>query len=103
MYAHPTYAVSTSREPLSVLNAWMGGRQVEGRRWLPFGCEREPALDRRLSVPLAEMAGQLPHTRLVYVVDHESDIMALMVRARDLDVACARSGHTRGLVAALQT
>ena len=33
-------------------------------------------------MPLAEMAGQLPHTRLVYVVDQESDIMALMVRAR---------------------
>ena len=27
MYAHPTYAVSTSREPLGVLDAWMWGRE----------------------------------------------------------------------------
>ena len=33
---------------------------------------------------LAEMAPQLPATRLVYLADREADIMALMVRARDL-------------------
>ena len=26
-YAHPTYAVSTSREPLGVLDAWMWARE----------------------------------------------------------------------------
>ena len=30
------------------------------------------------------MAAQLPATRLVYLADREADIMALMVRARDL-------------------
>ena len=30
MYAHPTYAVSTSREPLGVLDAWMWAREAQG-------------------------------------------------------------------------
>ena len=33
---------------------------------------------------LAEMAGQLPTSRLVYLADREAGIMALMARARDL-------------------
>ena len=82
MYAHPTYAVSTSREPLGVLDAWMWARKPrqpdgtrvdipESLRWIE-GCER-----------LAEMAPALGPTRLVYVADREADIMALMVKARD--------------------
>ena len=81
MYAHPTYAVSTSREPLGVLDAWMWARQsraddgsrhgvLESLRWIEV-YER-----------LAEMAPRLPATRLVYLADREADIMALMVRAR---------------------
>ena len=31
MYAHPTYAVSTSREPLGVLNAWMWRREQKDK------------------------------------------------------------------------
>ena len=84
MYARPTYAVSTAREPLGVLDAWMWAREfkdkkgkrpgmTESLRWIE-GYER-----------LAELAPQLPTTRMVYVVDREADIMALMVRARDLD------------------
>ena len=83
MYVHPTYAVSTSREPLGVLDAWMWAREfkdkdgyrpgiMESLRWVE-GYER-----------LAELAPQLPKTRLVYVADREADIMALMVRADDL-------------------
>ena len=30
MYVHPTYAVSTSREPLGVLDAWMWAREPRG-------------------------------------------------------------------------
>ena len=99
MYAHPTYAVSTSREPLGVLDAWMWAREPkdkdgsrpgvkESLRWIE-GYER-----------LAEMAGQLPTTRLVYLADREADIMALMVRARDLDTPVdwlLRSKHNRTL------
>ena len=29
MYVHPTYAVSTSREPLGVLDAWMWARELK--------------------------------------------------------------------------
>jgi hypothetical protein len=99
MYAHPTYAVSTSREPLGVLDAWMWARELrdahgsrpglkESLRWIE-GYER-----------LAEMAAQLPTTRLVYLADREADIMALMVRARDLGTPVdwlLRSKHNRTL------
>ena len=66
MYAHPTYAVSTSREPLGVLNAWMWAREPKDKDGsLPGinesvrgveGCER-----------LAEMVAELPKTRLTPV------------------------------------
>ena len=83
MYVHPTYAVSTSREPLGVLDAWMWARELknedgkrpgmkESLRWIE-GYER-----------LAELAPQLPKTRLVYLADREADIKELMVCARDL-------------------
>jgi hypothetical protein len=99
MYAHPTYAVSTSREPLGVLDAWMWARKLrdadgsrpglkESLRWIE-GYER-----------LAELAPQLPTTRLVYLADREADVMALMVRARDLDTPLdwlLRSKHNRTL------
>ena len=60
----------------------------ESLRWLE-GYER-----------LAEMAAQLPQTRLVYLADREADIMALMVRARDLGEPLdwlLRSKHNRTL------
>ena len=85
MYVHPTYAVSTSREPLGVLDSWMWAREfkdengnragiTESLRWIE-GYER-----------LAELSTQLPTTRLVYVADREADFVDLMVRARDLGI-----------------
>jgi Transposase DNA-binding len=67
MYLHPTYAVSTQREPLGLLDAWMWAREpkdaqghrpgiIESVRWIE-GYER-----------LAERAAELPATRLVQVV-----------------------------------
>ena len=99
MYVHPTYAVSTSREPLGVLDAWMWAREpkdADGRRpgvkeslrWVE-GYER-----------LAEMAPQLPETRLVYLADREADIMDLMRRAGELGTPVdwlVRSKHNRTL------
>ena len=99
MYAHPTYAVSTSREPLGVIDAWMWARELKDKeahragikesvRWIE-GYER-----------LAEMAELVPATRLVYLADREADIMALMVRARDLATPVdwlLRSKHNRTL------
>ena len=99
MYLHPTYAVSTAREPLGVLDAWMWAREAkntdgtrpgvsESLRWTE-GYER-----------LAEMAPLLPLTRLVYLADREADIMELMLRARELQTPVdwlVRSKHNRAL------
>jgi hypothetical protein len=83
MYVHTTYAVTLQREPLGVLDAWMWARGhkdndgvrigvKESLRWIE-GYER-----------VAEQAADMPATRLVYVADRESDMVALMRRARDL-------------------
>lgn len=64
MYLHPTFAVSTARELLGVLDAWMWARDFkqpdgtrpgikESARWIE-GDER-----------LAELAPRLPETRLI--------------------------------------
>ena len=99
MYVHPTYAVTTAREPLGILDAWMWARESkssdgrrggpkESLRWIE-GYER-----------LVELAPSLPATRLVYVADREADMMPLMARAQEL--ACpvdwlVRAAHNRCL------
>jgi len=99
MYLHATYAVSPVRVPLGVLDAWMWAREsrrsnrtrggpLESTRWVE-GYER-----------VAELAAEIPATRLVYVGDRESDILALLVKARDLEHAAdylLRSQHDRTL------
>ena len=99
MYLHATYAVNPSRVPLGVLDAWMWAREakpaqgprggvLESVRWVE-GYER-----------LADLAAELPATRLVCVGDRESDLLALLVRARDLGHAAdylLRCQHNRVL------
>jgi hypothetical protein len=99
MYLHPTYAITPQREPLGVLDAWMWAREFkdadgqrggepESRRWQE-GYER-----------VAELAAALPDTRLVYLADREADILALMIRARDLEHPAdwlIRAKHNRAL------
>lgn len=99
MYLHPTYAVSPAREPLGVLDAWMWAREAkdaqgargglkESTRWIE-GYER-----------VAERAQALPQVRQVYVADREADILALLVKARDLGHAAdyvIRCQHDRAL------
>ena len=99
MYLHTTYAVRPDRVPLGVLNAWMWARQaksgdgartgvLESTRWVE-GYER-----------LAELAPELPGTRLVCVGDRESDMLALLLKARDMDHAVdyvLRCQHNRTL------
>lgn len=99
MYLHPTYVVSPEREPLGIMDAWMWARQAkaadghraglrESQRWIE-GYER-----------VAEAAEAMPDTRLVYVGDRESDIVALMRRARNLGHPAdwlMRSKHNRTL------
>lgn len=75
MYLHPTYAVTPQRLPLGIFDAWMWARPLEvteSQRWVE-GYER-----------VAERAGQLPGTRLVYVADREADVLELMQRAHAL-------------------
>ena len=99
MYLHPTYAVSTDREPLGLLDAWMSARKpkdASGQR----GDIKESVRWIESYERLAERAAELPQTRLVQVGDRESDILALMQRAQALgwpvDVL-VRSQHNRVL------
>lgn len=99
MYVHPTYAVTTEREPLGILNAWMWARELkdangqrggpkESLRWIE-GYER-----------LTELAPGLESTRLVYVADREADMLPLMARAQELGCPVdwlVRAAHNRCL------
>lgn len=97
LYLHPTYVVSTAREPLGVANAWSWAREFkdsqgvrggisEGVRWIE-SYER-----------MGESARELPQTRHVCVGDRESDMVALMRRAHELGYPAdylVRSQHNR--------
>lgn len=99
MYVHPTYAVTTAREPLGILDVWMWAREQkdsnghragpkESLRWIE-GYER-----------LAELAPELPATRLVFVADREADMLPLMARAQGLGCPVdwlVRAAHNRCL------
>ena len=101
MYLHPTLAVTTEREPLGVLDAWMWARekrgddgvrpgQKESLRWVE-GYER-----------VAEMAAEMPGTRLVYLADREADMVDMMRRAHELHTPVdwlVRAKHDRCLPA----
>ena len=99
MYLHPTYAVSTDREPLGVLDAWMWAREpkdASGQRGGPCESTRWIESYERLG----GRAADLPETRLVQVGDRESDILALMQRAAGLGWPVdllVRSQHNRRL------
>lgn len=99
LYLHPTYVVTPDREPLGVTNAWTWARHFKGANG-----QREGQLESRRWVEsyerMAEQAQRLPQTRHVCVSDRESDIMALMVRARELQHPAdylVRSCHNRSL------
>lgn len=76
MYVYPTYVVTPQRLPLGLIDTWMWARPLEAaesRRWVE-GYER-----------LAERAGRVPATRLVYVADREADMLELMQCAHALE------------------
>jgi hypothetical protein len=101
MYLHPTYAVSPTREPLGVLDAWMWARELEATDGTRAGIKESVRWSEGYA-RVAELAAELPETRLVYVADRESDIRELMVRARDLGTPAdwlLRSQHNRHYVA----
>ena len=99
MYLHPTYAVSTEREPLGVLDAWMWAREPKDARGQRAGIKESTRWVEGYA-RLAELSGSLPNTRLVYVADREADIVELMRTARELDEPVdwlVRSKHNRAL------
>jgi len=76
MYLHPIFAVTPDREPLGLLDAWMWAREKKDDDGVRPGCkESERWLEGYARV--AELAGELPATRLVYVADREADIPRL--------------------------
>lgn len=99
LYLHPTYVVTPQREPLGVMNAWTWAREfkqgdaprkgvLESVRWIE-SYER-----------MVEQALALPGTRHVCIGDRESDILALLVKARDMNHAVdylVRCKHNRAL------
>jgi hypothetical protein len=99
MYLHPTFAVTAQREPLGVLDAWMWAREPKAPDGSRPGIKESVRWSEGYA-RVAELAGELPETRLVYVADRESDIRELMVRARDLGTPAdwlVRSKHNRAL------
>lgn len=99
MYVHPTYVVTPQREPLGIINSWNWARQFKDKQG-----NREGLLESTRWVEsyerIAESAAEMPGTRHVCVGDRESDIMAVMVKARELQHAAdylLRSQHNRNL------
>ena len=99
MYLHPTYAVTPEREPLGILDCWMWAREkkdASGKRDGPKESLRwMEGYDR-----VAELAPQLPATRLVYVADREADMLPLMAHAQALGSPAnwlVRAAHNRCL------
>lgn len=83
LYVHPTYAVSVQREPLGILNAWNWAREFKDEEGQRGGvCESVRWVESYERI--AQHARELPQTRLVCVGDRESDMLELMVKARDL-------------------
>jgi hypothetical protein len=83
LYVHPTYAVSVRREPLGILNSWNWTREFKDERGERGGI-RESVRWLESYERLAQHARELPQTRLVCVGDRESDMLELMVKAREL-------------------
>jgi hypothetical protein len=82
MYAHPTCAVSLSREPLGVLDAWMWAREPKDERGERDGIWESLRWTEGYQ-RIAGYAEELPDTRMVYVADRESDLLELMETAYD--------------------
>ena len=95
MYLHPTLWTTPEGYVLGAMDAWMWARSTKGEeefkesiRWIE-GYQR-----------VAEMAEQLPESKLVYVADREGDLRELMEAARTANYAAdflLRAKHNRKL------
>ena len=84
LYLHPTYVVSPEREPLGVTNAWTWAREFK-KGDAPRGGILESVRWVESYERIAEQARALPGTRHVCVGDRESDILDLLLKARELE------------------
>jgi len=99
LYLHPTYVVSPEREPLGITNAWTWAREFK-KGDTPRGGILESVRWVESYERIAEQARALPGTRHVCVGDRESDILALLLKARELEYAAdyvVRCQHNRVL------
>ena len=99
MYVHPTLAVTPERESLGVLDAWMWAREMRDKDGLRHG-QKESTRWIEGYERVAEMAPDMPATRLVYVADREADLVAMMARAQELGTPAdwlVRAKHNRCL------
>jgi hypothetical protein len=99
LYLRPTYVVTPEREPLGVIDAWLWARepkQADGtQRGLRESVRWVESYER-----MAEQARELPATRHVAVGDRELDILALLLKAHDMDLSAdylLRCQHNRVL------
>lgn len=87
------------RDPLGVFNAWTWAREFKGEDGQRAGlCESGRWIESYERI--AESAQQLPDTRHVCIGDRESDMLELMLKARDLGYPAdylVRSQHNRVL------
>jgi hypothetical protein len=104
MYLHPTYAITPQREPLGVTAMWMWARERRDESQPKVAIEKEEAKESIRWIKgyegVAKMAATMSATRLVYVADRESDILALMQRADELGTPAdwlVRAQHNRNL------
>ena len=99
LYLHPTYVVSPEREPLGVTNAWTWAREFK-KGDTPRGGILESVRWVESYERIAEQARALPGTRHICVGGRESDILALLLKARELEYAAdyvVRCQHNRVL------
>ena len=99
LYLHPTYVVSTEREPLGVCNCWSWAREFKNENGSRSGlCESTRWLESYERI--CESAELLPQTRHVCIGDREADMLSLMRKARELGYPAdylIRSRHNRVL------
>ena len=101
MYLYATYAARPDRVPLGVLYAWIGCRHARPRAATVRapGCWRASAGSRAMSDWQSWLLS-CPTHRLVCVGDRESDMLALLLKARDMGHAAdyvLRCQHNRTL------
>ena len=99
MFVHPTLAVTPERLQLGLLDSWMWAREFKDKNGIRLGINESlrwiEGYER-----VADLAMELPQTRLVYTSDREGDLLPLMQKANSLNFAAdllIRGKHNRVL------